>query len=32
MSQRVGQRQTEASVHVVKEADEMLGTLIDLFV
>jgi flagellar hook protein FlgE len=32
VSQRVGQRQTEASAQVVKAADETLGTLIDLFV
>jgi len=32
VSQRVGQRQTEASAQVVKAADETLGSLIDLFV
>ncbi|MBK1618394.1 hypothetical protein CKO42_08070 [Lamprobacter modestohalophilus] len=32
VSQRIGQRQTEASAQVVKAADETLGTLIDLFV
>ncbi|MEA3638818.1 MAG: hypothetical protein VBE63_02615 [Lamprobacter sp.] len=32
VSQRIGQRHTEASVQVGKVADETLGTLIDLFV
>ena len=32
VSQRIGQRETEASAQAVKAADETLGTLIDLFV